>query len=168
MMYESCTLIGGEQISVYNLKLCLPKNAPKTTRRDDWYVQASLPVGGNARAYPTRRSSLKCYLSLVNMSIQKKIKKMTYYFQKYLWSENQAIWLDQGILGHNLWSRIFPYIGFEQDYYIFHFRLLPWKWNLKILWKLKKTPFWTPFAKRKIRFCHFFMFLDLSCCAGFF
>ena len=99
---------------------------------------------------------------------KKKIKKMTYYFQKYLWSENQAIWLDQGILGHNLWSRIFPYIGFEQDYYIFHFRLLPWKWNLKILWKLKKTPFWTPFAKRKIRFCHFFMFLDLSCCAGFF
>ena len=90
-MKEPCNLIGEEHVLVCNLKLCfklmekkalgylgikysfspnyfLPMNAP-----EDYLKRplVSLGMAGHARANQPKRSSLTCYLSLVDISMQK-------------------------------------------------------------------------------------------------
>ena len=102
-------------------------------------------------------------------------------FQKYWWTNNSAIWLDEKHLACNLTSSIFQIWRLNrkiENWKNFHFALFPAKNNNKTSWKLRKSFVWAYYE-------HFllilgqtrnflenlklplFLFLDFYCCAKF-
>ena len=79
-----------------------------------------------------------------------KIKDIdAYCFQRYWWSKNLAIWLDESILSYNLETRIFPDIQFSQEnkeLQCLFFLATSSKTQWQNFMKSKKTPFWALFA----------------------
>ena len=93
----------------------------------------------------------------------KKSKISMHRFQRYSSSNKPAIWLDRSFLAWNLRSRIFPDIAFTQhteNCKVFHFRLFPGKSNDKILWKLKKAPYFQHFGQHFLPIIVEFFFLE--------
>ena len=99
---------------------------PQTNQRPSEQVSTCLGMDRHVWTHPTKSSSLRCYLYLVNISMQK-IKDVEAFPSRVWWSKNLK-WLDERILVYNLWSRILPDIWFakgkkgKKDCEVFHFR----------------------------------------------
>ena len=69
--------------------------------------------------HPTKSGSLRCYLPLMNISMQKNLRSKisidSLIFDIWWW-KNPAIWLVENILGHNWRARFFSDEWFLQNY----------------------------------------------------
>ena len=61
----------------------MPPRKPKGTHGKSMQVWAWLGVAGHAWSHPTKKRSLRCYLSWVDISRQK-MKEIDAYFERYL------------------------------------------------------------------------------------
>ena len=142
---------------------------PQTNQRPE-QVSTYLGMDRHVWTHATKSSSLRCYLYLVNISMQK-IKDVEAFPSRVWWSKNLK-WLDERILVYNLWSRILPDIWFargkkgKKDCEVFHFRfsLLHAK-SSDNFFKILKFSFWVLFLGKqeffsKIRLRHFVLFLE--------
>ena len=83
-------------------------------------------MSGNAWPHWTISSSPRCFLSMVNISMQK-TNDIDPLFPEILTIKNPATWLTKSILAYNLWNNFRK----TENYKVFHFRLLPAKINDK-------------------------------------
>ena len=107
----------------------------------------------HACTHSSEINNLRWYLSLVNISTQKKSGISTNSFNKYEWSKNHAICVDEGILAYILWSCI---VQRKKELHGLSFKVT--SSNLK-------TRFSALFAEvrmNKKSTCHFFPYQDLQ------
>ena len=90
--------------------VCFNLAIPPRPIKDTLANLGMFPPGWIRLTKPDCKYDLHCCLSP-----GKKSKILSDPFQRYWWSKNFTIWLDESIFAYNLSTRIFPDIGISQE-----------------------------------------------------